>query len=75
MTHHDPVAPYNLTDLVVVTGASASFFDRMTNMIGSLHVWEPNQKVGIVALNQAMPYTLSSGCCYCICSVIECIPC
>ncbi len=45
VTHQDPSGPYDVSDLVIVSGATASFFDRMTNMIGSVHTWEPRQKI------------------------------
>ena len=45
VTHVDPAAPYSTSDVVVVTAATAAFFDRMQNMIGSIHTWEPEQKV------------------------------
>ncbi|KAG1652377.1 hypothetical protein FOA52_005563 [Chlamydomonas sp. UWO 241] len=41
----DSTAPYNVSRLVLVTGASSGFFDRMRNMVGSLHVWEPHQRL------------------------------
>ncbi len=31
--HEDPAAPFDLSDLVVVTGATLGFFDRMSNMV------------------------------------------
>ncbi len=48
--HHDSKGPFNISDLVIVTGATASFFDRLTNMVGSVHVWEPQQKVVVYDL-------------------------
>jgi hypothetical protein len=50
VTHIDSSAPYDVSDLVVVTGATANFFDRTTNMIGSVHVWEPNQRIVVYDL-------------------------
>ncbi|GAX75596.1 hypothetical protein CEUSTIGMA_g3040.t1 [Chlamydomonas eustigma] len=44
-THQHPAAPYDVSDLVVVTGATAGFFDRISNMVGSLQYWEPLQPV------------------------------
>ncbi|KAL6757879.1 hypothetical protein V8C86DRAFT_2612716 [Haematococcus lacustris] len=46
--HQDPGSPFShhvADDLVIVTGATASFFDRLSNMVGSVHVWEPTQRV------------------------------
>ena len=32
-------------DFIIVTASSAYYFDRLENFIGSVHVWEPGQKV------------------------------
>jgi hypothetical protein len=50
VTHHDPSAPFPLPDLVVVSGATASFFDRLSNMVGSVHTWEPGQRIAVYDL-------------------------
>ncbi len=38
VAHVDPRTPYALDDLLVITGATASFYDRITNMVG-VGVW------------------------------------
>lgn len=38
-------AVHSLKDLVVATGATVGFFDRLENLVGSIHVWAPSQKV------------------------------
>lgn len=39
----DLPGPYKLEGLVVVTGATEGYYDRLENLVGSLHVWEPHQ--------------------------------
>src|SRR5690606_9096120 len=31
--------------LVIVTAASGAYFDRLSNLIGSLHFWEPDKPI------------------------------
>ncbi|GIL91213.1 hypothetical protein Vretimale_18869 [Volvox reticuliferus] len=45
MPYVDPAAPYNVTDLAVVTGCSATFMDRLENLVASLQYWAPNTRV------------------------------
>ena len=37
-------------DFVIVTGASEMFFDRLQNLVGSFHFWEPGTKIIIYDL-------------------------
>ncbi|CAG9463707.1 unnamed protein product [Pedinophyceae sp. YPF-701] len=38
------------TNLVLVTGASSGFFERLPNLVGSVHTWEPNMMVWVYDL-------------------------
>ena len=44
----------NDTDLVVVSGVSAGWFDRLENLVGSIHFWSPTVKLEIYDLGMTM---------------------
>ncbi|GLC56016.1 hypothetical protein PLESTB_001055600 [Pleodorina starrii] len=46
----DPAAPYDVTNLTVVTGCSASFMDRLENLVASLQYWAPYTRVVVYDL-------------------------
>ncbi|KAG2490135.1 hypothetical protein HYH03_011440 [Edaphochlamys debaryana] len=46
----DPAAPYDVTNLTVITGCSHGFFDRLENLVGSLQYWAPRSPVVVYDL-------------------------
>lgn len=53
-----------LESFVVVTAASHKFFDRLKNFIGSMHFWEPGQKIVIFDLGLSQEQILEALCWY-----------
>eukprot|EP00798_Chlamydomonas_sp_ICE-L_P011658 gene11658-34368_t len=62
VTHVDLKAPFDVTHLVVVTGATAGFFDRTCNMIASLQYWEPRQHVIVYDLGYTKEQLAEMSC-------------
>jgi hypothetical protein len=52
-----------LPNLLLVTVGSASYFDRLQNLVGSLHVWEPNQRIVIYDMGLT-PAQVSTASCW-----------
>ena len=55
-----PFVPF--PGFVVVTAASSSYFDRLHNFVGSIHFWEPSQRLVVYDLGLTPQQTAAIGC-------------